>query len=429
MPRIVVNGVPAVGRRRAGAGLPRAASRARRSAEPRRVESAVVEPLERARELFVAFEERAATPSFPPAPRSSTRTPTSATTSTAWSAGTRSSRRSSTATAHLALLHVLPRRARPASRLPRRQRPHARVRGALGRADDPVRPARPRRRSRSPRPSAASTAAPAASSSTRARRSSCSTTSGSRRCSRSPPSGACRSSSTAAAGCRRSPTTCTSLVDAYPERAADHRARRHRRPLGARRPLRRHGRRLLRHLRVERDRPARASSGSCRRSRSSTRPTIRTAASRTRSCSRCARARVAGLDGGADRRDARGQREPDRRRRAAARAVAAARRRDVFAQPMPLARIHQYLSMAMPLLFVAPAGHVRRARARAQRDVRAERPRGRVARADPRAADRARATSGATLPDAEDEAEMRIVARTTSRLIHLADVLAVTTHA
>ena len=33
-----------------------------------------------------------------------------------------------------------------------------------------------------------------------------------------------------------------------------------------------------------------------------------------------------------------------------------------------------------------------------------------------------------TLPEAEDETEARIIARTTSRLVHLADIVAVTTH-
>ena len=42
------------------------------------------------------------------------------------------------------------------------------------------------------------------------------------------------------------------LVDTYPGRAADHRPRGHRRSVRARRPLRRQGRRLLRHVGVER---------------------------------------------------------------------------------------------------------------------------------------------------------------------------------
>jgi predicted TIM-barrel fold metal-dependent hydrolase len=93
-------------------------------------------------------------------------------------------------------------------------------------------------------------------------------------------------------------------------------------------------------------------------------------------------------------------------------------------QPMPLARIHQYLSMAFPLLFIRQQdsfgalglalnatyesnGHVGeleqiRELLLAARDL------------------------WRTLPEADDEGEARIVARTTSRLIHLAAILAVT---
>ena len=75
----------------------------------------------------------------------------------------------------------------------RRQRPDARVRRPLGRPPHPVRAARARRGADRGGANAASTSAPAGSSSIRARRSSCSTTSGSRPCSRSPPSAASRS--------------------------------------------------------------------------------------------------------------------------------------------------------------------------------------------------------------------------------------------
>ncbi len=93
-------------------------------------------------------------------------------------------------------------------------------------------------------------------------------------------------------------------------------------------------------------------------------------------------------------------------------------------QAMPFARIHQYLSMALPLLFIRQQdsfgalglalnatyegnGHVGelveiRELLLAARDL------------------------WRTLPEAEDETEARFVARTTSRLIHLADILAVT---
>jgi predicted TIM-barrel fold metal-dependent hydrolase len=100
---------------------------------------------------------------------------------------------------------------------------------------------------------------------------------------------------------------------------------------------------------------------------------------------------------------------------------------EVLTQPMTLARIHQYLSMAMPLLFIRqqdtfgalglalnacsePNGHVKELDQIRELLV--------AARALWR-----------TLPEATDDAEARLVARTTSRLIHLADIVAVTTHA
>ena len=99
----------------------------------------------------------------------------------------------------------------------------------------------------------------------------------------------------------------------------------------------------------------------------------------------------------------------------------------VLEQPMALARIHQYLSMAMPMLFARQqdtfgalglalnATNERNGNVRELEQIRelllAARELWR------------------TLPEAEDEAEARVVARTTSRLIHLADIVAVTTHA
>ena len=98
---------------------------------------------------------------------------------------------------------------------------------------------------------------------------------------------------------------------------------------------------------------------------------------------------------------------------------------DVFAQPMAFARIHQYLSMSMPMLFARQQdtfgalglalnatnernGHVReldqiRELLIAARDL------------------------WRTLPEAQDDADGRHIARTTFRLIHLADIVAVTT--
>ncbi|HEX3225228.1 MAG TPA: amidohydrolase family protein [Gaiellaceae bacterium] len=100
---------------------------------------------------------------------------------------------------------------------------------------------------------------------------------------------------------------------------------------------------------------------------------------------------------------------------------------DVLAQPMTLARIHQYLSMAMPMLFARQQdtfgalglalnatnernGHVEeldqiRELLLAARDL------------------------WRTLPEASDVDNARSIARTTSRLIHLADILAVTSGA
>ena len=98
---------------------------------------------------------------------------------------------------------------------------------------------------------------------------------------------------------------------------------------------------------------------------------------------------------------------------------------EVFAQPMPLARIHHYLSMAFPLLFIRQqdsfgalglALNATYERNGHRDDL------GQIRELLVAARDLWR-----TLPEAEDEDEARVVARTTSRLIHLADILAVTT--
>ena len=100
---------------------------------------------------------------------------------------------------------------------------------------------------------------------------------------------------------------------------------------------------------------------------------------------------------------------------------------DVFAQPMAFARIHQYLSMAMPMLFARQQdtfgalglalnatnernGHVRELDQIRELLVAAR-------------------ELWRTLPEAQDEADARFIARTTFRLIHLADIVAVTTGA
>ena len=99
----------------------------------------------------------------------------------------------------------------------------------------------------------------------------------------------------------------------------------------------------------------------------------------------------------------------------------------VLQQPMSLARIHQYLSMAMPMLF-----------ARQQDSFGAlglalnacdERNGYREELDQIRELLVAARDLWRTLPEADDETDARVVARTTSRLIHLADILAVTTAA
>jgi predicted TIM-barrel fold metal-dependent hydrolase len=99
---------------------------------------------------------------------------------------------------------------------------------------------------------------------------------------------------------------------------------------------------------------------------------------------------------------------------------------EVLTQPMTLARIHQYISMAMPLLFTRqpdtfgalglainacsePNGHVEELEQIHELLIAAR-------------------DLWRTLPEAADEDESRIVARTAARLIHLADIVAVTTH-
>ena len=99
---------------------------------------------------------------------------------------------------------------------------------------------------------------------------------------------------------------------------------------------------------------------------------------------------------------------------------------DALAQPLTLARIHQYLSMAMPLLWMRQPDTVGvlglALNATADRNGHTgelEQIRGLLTTAR---------DLWRTLPEADDEAEARALARTTSRLILLADIVAVTTH-
>jgi len=98
---------------------------------------------------------------------------------------------------------------------------------------------------------------------------------------------------------------------------------------------------------------------------------------------------------------------------------------DVLQQPMAMARIHQYLSMAMPLIYsrqqdgfgalglALNATNERNGHVEELEQIR-------------ELLEAAREL-WRTLPEAEDDTESRIVARTTARLIHLADIIAVTT--
>jgi predicted TIM-barrel fold metal-dependent hydrolase len=97
---------------------------------------------------------------------------------------------------------------------------------------------------------------------------------------------------------------------------------------------------------------------------------------------------------------------------------------DVLAQPMAMARIHQYLSMAMASLFMRQQdafGALGLAlNATYERNGHGEE------LVQIRELLEAARDLWRTLPEAEDDADARLIARTSSRLIHLADVLAVT---
>jgi uncharacterized protein len=100
---------------------------------------------------------------------------------------------------------------------------------------------------------------------------------------------------------------------------------------------------------------------------------------------------------------------------------------EVLQQPMALARIHQYLSMAMASLFARQQdtfGALGLAlNATNERNGHGEE------LTEIRELLLAARDLWRTLPEAEDDADARLIARTSSRLIHLADVLAVTSGA
>jgi predicted TIM-barrel fold metal-dependent hydrolase len=100
---------------------------------------------------------------------------------------------------------------------------------------------------------------------------------------------------------------------------------------------------------------------------------------------------------------------------------------ETFSQPMAFARIHQYLSMATPLLWTRQADTIGvlglALAACADRDGH-EDERERIRDLLTAARDLWR-----TIPEVEDEGEQRLASRTTFRLVHLADILAVTSGA
>jgi uncharacterized protein len=101
---------------------------------------------------------------------------------------------------------------------------------------------------------------------------------------------------------------------------------------------------------------------------------------------------------------------------------------DTFTQPMVLARIHQYLSMATPLLWTRQPDTVGvlglALNACDERNGRATDDLDRIRKLLLAASDLWRA-----LPELEDEADLRQASRATFRLIHLADIVAVTSGA
>jgi predicted TIM-barrel fold metal-dependent hydrolase len=97
---------------------------------------------------------------------------------------------------------------------------------------------------------------------------------------------------------------------------------------------------------------------------------------------------------------------------------------DTFSQPMALARIHQYLSMATPLLWTRQPDTVGviglALNATYERDGHGDE-RERIKELLTAARDLWR-----VLPEVEEEQDQRLVSRMTFRLIHIADILAVT---
>jgi uncharacterized protein len=100
---------------------------------------------------------------------------------------------------------------------------------------------------------------------------------------------------------------------------------------------------------------------------------------------------------------------------------------ETFAQPLAFARIHQYLSMATPLLWTRQQDTIGvlglALNACADRDGHVEE------REQIRELLEAARELWQALPQLDDEGELHVVRRTTFRLVHLADILAVTSGA
>jgi hypothetical protein len=99
---------------------------------------------------------------------------------------------------------------------------------------------------------------------------------------------------------------------------------------------------------------------------------------------------------------------------------------DTLEQPLAQARIHQYVSMAMPLLFVRQQSDAFGAlglalNATEEPNGNHQEELGQIRELLEAARDLWR-----TLPEAEDDTEVRLVARTAVRLIQIADTVAVT---
>jgi hypothetical protein len=94
---------------------------------------------------------------------------------------------------------------------------------------------------------------------------------------------------------------------------------------------------------------------------------------------------------------------------------------------MPLARIHQYLSMAFPLLIIRQQDSFGALGLALNATEESNGRAGDLVQI--RELLLAARALWRTLPEAEDETAARTVARTTSRLIHLADILALTSNA